>query len=113
MTQVPWKNNKELVWDITVVNTMALTNFAMSTVESGSAADAAEEKKITDIGSQLLFFPGGLETLGPWGPCATELFESVGRKMAEVTGESRASSFFEQRVSIDIQHVKKGNPVHV
>ncbi|GAV00468.1 hypothetical protein RvY_11311 [Ramazzottius varieornatus] len=47
----------------------------MSTIEAGSAADAAEKRKISkyrDIGSQFLFCPGGLETLGPWEPCATE-----------------------------------------
>ncbi|GAU95301.1 hypothetical protein RvY_06943 [Ramazzottius varieornatus] len=47
MTQVPWKNGKELVWDVTVVDTQALTNFAMSTAKAGSAADAAEKRKIT------------------------------------------------------------------
>ncbi|GAU88059.1 hypothetical protein RvY_00826 [Ramazzottius varieornatus] len=47
MTQVPWKNGNELVWDVTVVDTLALTNFAMSTVKAGFAADAAEKRKIT------------------------------------------------------------------
>ncbi|GAU92581.1 hypothetical protein RvY_04644 [Ramazzottius varieornatus] len=106
MTQVPRNNGKELVWDVTVVDTQALTNFAMSTAKAGSAADAAEKRKITkyeDIGSQFEFCPVGLETLGPWGPSATALFEAVGKKMAEVTGEPRSFQFFKQRVSIDIQ----------
>ncbi|GAV05057.1 hypothetical protein RvY_15243 [Ramazzottius varieornatus] len=87
MTQVPWKNGKELVWDVTGVNTLALTNFAMSTVKAGSAADAAEKRKVTkypDIGNQFLFCPVGLETLGPREPCATEMFESVGRQIVEL-----------------------------
>ncbi|GAV07487.1 hypothetical protein RvY_17314 [Ramazzottius varieornatus] len=65
----------------------------MSTAKAGSAADAPEKRKITkyeDIGSQFEFCPVGLETLGPWSPSATALFEAVGRKMAEVTGEPRA-----------------------
>ncbi|GAU92960.1 hypothetical protein RvY_04970 [Ramazzottius varieornatus] len=69
----------------------------MSTVKAGSAADVAERRKIAtyqDIGSQLHLCPVDLETLGPWGPCATELFEAVGRKTAEVTGESRSFQFF-------------------
>ncbi|GAV09743.1 LOW QUALITY PROTEIN: hypothetical protein RvY_19231 [Ramazzottius varieornatus] len=106
MTQVPSKNGKELVWDVTVVDTQALTNFAMSTVKAGSTADAAEKRKITkyeDIGSQFEFCPVGLETIGPWSPSATALFAAVGRKMAEVTGEPRSFQFFKQRVSIDIQ----------
>ncbi|GAU89490.1 hypothetical protein RvY_02037 [Ramazzottius varieornatus] len=115
MTQVPWKNGKELVWDVTVVDTQALANFAMSTAKAGSAADAAKKRKITkyeDIGSEFEFCPVGLETLGPWGPSATALFEAVGRKMAEVTGEPRSFQFFKQRVSIDIQRdVKKGKSV--
>ncbi|GAU90647.1 hypothetical protein RvY_03036 [Ramazzottius varieornatus] len=47
MTQVPWKKAKHIVWDATVVDALALTNFAMSTVKAGSAADAAERRKIT------------------------------------------------------------------
>ncbi|GAV09477.1 hypothetical protein RvY_19016 [Ramazzottius varieornatus] len=96
ITQVSRKNGKELVWDVTVVDTQALTNLAMSTAKAGSAADAAEKRNITkygDIGSQFEFCPVGLETLGPWGPSATALFEAVGRKMAEVTGEPRAGSY--------------------
>ncbi|GAV01250.1 hypothetical protein RvY_11990 [Ramazzottius varieornatus] len=115
MTRVPWKNGKELVWDVTFVDIQALTNFAMSTAKAGSAADAAKKRKITkyeDIGSQSEFCSVGLETLGPWGPSATALFEAVGRKMAEVTGEPRSFQFFKQRVSIDIQRdVKKGKSV--
>ncbi|GAU90715.1 hypothetical protein RvY_03093 [Ramazzottius varieornatus] len=47
MTQVPWKNGEELVRDVTMVNTLALTNFAMSMAKAGSAADAAERRRIT------------------------------------------------------------------
>ncbi|GAU90386.1 hypothetical protein RvY_02806 [Ramazzottius varieornatus] len=106
MTQVPWKNGKESVWDVTVVNTLALTNFAMSMVKAGLATDAAERRKINkyqDIRRQFQFCRVGLGTLGPWGPGVTELFEAIGRKMTEVSGESRFFSFFKQRVSIDIK----------
>lgn len=71
MTQVPWKNGQELVWDVTaVVDTLGLTNFAPSTVKAGSAADAPERRKSAkyeDIESQFQFCRVGLETLGPWG----------------------------------------------
>ncbi|GAU96872.1 hypothetical protein RvY_08246 [Ramazzottius varieornatus] len=49
MTQAPWKNGMELVWDVTVVDTQALTNFAMSTAKAGSAADAAEKRKDLEV----------------------------------------------------------------
>ncbi|GAU91758.1 hypothetical protein RvY_03954 [Ramazzottius varieornatus] len=106
MSQVPWKNGKELVWDVTVVDTLAQMTVVDSSRRAGSAAEEAEKRKkakYADIGQQFSFYPVGLETLGPWGPSATELFETVGKKMSEITGEARSLQSFKQRVSIDIQ----------
>ncbi|GAV04541.1 hypothetical protein RvY_14809 [Ramazzottius varieornatus] len=80
MSQVPWKNGKELVWDVTVVDTLAQMNIVDSSRRAGSAAEEAEKRKkakYVDIGQQFSFCPVGLETFGPWGPSATELFETV------------------------------------
>ncbi|GAV06423.1 hypothetical protein RvY_16422 [Ramazzottius varieornatus] len=84
MTQFSWKNGKKLVWDVTVVDALALTtvDFAMS-LQAGSVAVAVARRKIMkyhDIGSEFLFCPVGLETAGPWGLCTTEPFDAVGRK---------------------------------
>lgn len=43
MTQVPWKNDKELVWDLTVVDTLTLIKLAVSKVKSGLAAGAPKK----------------------------------------------------------------------
>ncbi|GAV06074.1 hypothetical protein RvY_16110 [Ramazzottius varieornatus] len=93
MSQVPWKNGKELVWDVTVVDTLAQMNVVDSSRRAGSAAEEAEKRKkakYVDIGQQFSFYPVGLETFGPWGPSATELFETVGKKMLEITGEAHS-----------------------
>ena len=106
MSLVPWKHGKALTWDVTVVDTVALTHVVDSAGRAGSAAENAEKKKTekySDLGSQYLFYPVGLETFGTWGPSATDLLEAVGRKMAEQSGESRSVQFFKQRISIDIQ----------
>ncbi|GAV02833.1 hypothetical protein RvY_13349 [Ramazzottius varieornatus] len=44
VTQVPWKNGRELVWGVTVVDTLALTNVTMSPLKAGSTADAAQKR---------------------------------------------------------------------
>ena len=106
MSLVPWKQGKALTWDVTVVDTVALTHVVDSAERAGSAAENAERKKTEkyrDLGSQYLFYPVGFETFGTWGPSATELLEAIGRKMADQSGESRSAQFLKQRISVDIQ----------
>ncbi|GAU90465.1 hypothetical protein RvY_02875-2 [Ramazzottius varieornatus] len=84
-----WKNGEELFWDFTVVDTLAITNFAMSTLKPDPRC-RRKEKDFQVQGHQkpVPVLPRWFRD--PWTirPCAKELFEAVGRKMAEVTGES-------------------------
>ena len=106
MSFVPWKQGKALTWDVTVVDTVALTHVVDSAERAGSAAKNAERKKTekySDLGSQYLFHAVGFEIFGTWGPCAIELLEAFGRKIADQSGESRSVQFLKQRISVDIQ----------
>ena len=54
---------------MTVVDTVALTHVVDSAERAGSAAENAEKKKTekySDMGSQYLFYPVGLEIFGTW-----------------------------------------------
>ncbi|GAU95729.1 hypothetical protein RvY_07302 [Ramazzottius varieornatus] len=87
-TMIPWKNGKELVWDVTVVDTLAKSYVGKTSEKVGAAAEDAEEKKIEKyqgIASQYLFVPLGFETFGSWGPAATELINAIGTKLSSVT----------------------------
>ncbi|GAV06834.1 hypothetical protein RvY_16755 [Ramazzottius varieornatus] len=59
-TMIPWKNGKELVRNVTVVDTLAKSYVSKTTGKVGTAAEDAEERKIQKyqgIASQYLFIP--------------------------------------------------------
>ena len=45
LTIFPWKFGKALVWDVTVVDTLAQSYVASTSQLAGAAADAAEARK--------------------------------------------------------------------
>ena len=106
ITYIPWKEEKALTWDVTYVDTVALSHVVDSTERVGSGAEDAEKKKTekySDFGSQYLFYPVDLRTFGTRGPFARHLLDVVGRKMTEQSEESRSVQFSEQRIAVDIQ----------
>ena len=50
-----------------------------------------------------MFVPIGVETFGPWGPEGMKLVKFIGRKVMEVTGEKRSTSFIFRSISMAIQ----------
>ena len=44
-----------------------------------------------------------LETTGVWGSEGLRLIKAIGQRIATVTGESRATTFLIQRISIAVQ----------
>ena len=61
---------------------------------------------------QLSFqnFPVAIETFGPWAPMGIKLIKEVGRKICDLTGEKRSTSYLLQSISIAIQ---RGNAASV
>ena len=106
MTRIPWSNGRSLVWDVTVVDTLAQSHIASTSSAACAAADKAEELKKTKyraITEHYLFTLVGPETLGSWGAEACNLVKEIGRKLAEQTEEPRATSFLTQKISIELQ----------
>ena len=100
---IPWKHGNALTWDVTIVDTLALTHVVDSAERAGSAAEDAERKKTekySDSGSHYLFSPVGFKIFGTWGPSATDLLGTVGKKLAEQSGESRSLQFLKQRIFV-------------
>ena len=67
MTIFPWKYGKALVWDVTVVDTLAQSYVAATSQLSGAAADAAEARKsgkYESLEQQFIVQPIGFETMG-------------------------------------------------
>jgi len=74
--------------------------------EAGSAAANAEIRKChkyQDIICGVDFVPVAIETSGAWGKQAIGLIKEIGRRIAAITYDNRATSFLRQRLSIAVQ----------
>ena len=82
LTLVPWRSGKCLVWDATVVDTLAPSHVVHTRCTPGAAAAAAEDLKISKYSGRLPstyeFIPLGFETLGSVGPAAQEFIATLG-----------------------------------
>ena len=106
LTIFPWKLGKALVWDVTVVDTLAQSYVAATSQLAGAAADAAETRKqhkYEALQNRFIVQPVGFETMGSWGACARSFLTDIGGRVMQVTGNQRAMEFLRQRVSIEIQ----------
>ena len=68
LTLVPLQGGRCLTWDATVVDTLAPSYVAVSAQVTGSAAQAAAERKVSKyagLPASRLFVPIAIETLGP------------------------------------------------
>ena len=113
MTIGAWSHGKPLTWDVTCVDTLAISRLTSSSTEAGKAAEDAEEAKrvkYADLEDRFVFYPIGLETFGAWGPGAKELINTIGRRIRERTGDSRSTEFLRQRIAVEIQ---RGNAASV
>jgi hypothetical protein len=70
MTLVPWIKGQPLVWDVTVVDTLADSYVLKTSEVSGFAAEMACKRKHSKyssiISSNYIFKGFAFETLGPW-----------------------------------------------
>ena len=106
MTRVPRSQGRSLLWDVTVVDTVAQSYLQATKETPGAAAGKAEEKKrekCASLRDRYIFAPIGLETFGSWGEEASALIKEIGRKLAQQIGEQRSTTFLIQRISIELQ----------
>jgi len=103
LTLVPWQSGKSLCWDVTVICPVAESYVTGSAREVGAAAELAasrKEEKYASIGSEYLFAPIAVETLGPMKTAACQLFANLGRKISSASGDDREGAFLFQRVLV-------------
>jgi len=113
VTLIPWKAGRSLMWDVTVIDTVAASYVARSADNAGGAAEIAAERKRDKYAALTRtydFCPIALETLGLINEEGLRLLSVLGRRMSVVTGDLREHSFLLQRLSIAIQ---RGNSVAV
>ena len=75
-------------------------------MSSGTVAQQAEWAKRTKyahLDASHHFVPVAVETSGVLGPEALQLFQGLGHRLREATGEQRSYQFLLQRVSVAVQ----------
>ena len=100
VTQIPWEAGKYLAWDVTVVDTVAPSYAAISSISAGKAAERAADKKVAKylgITSSHSFAALAFETLGPMCASAQTFLSTLGKRLSVNCGDSRESRFLFQR----------------
>ena len=106
MTLVPWERGRSLAWDVSCVNTLADSNIKASLAAAGGAAaemDRRKRDKYKELDDRYEVVPIVVETLGALGPSAQSFLRSLGHRLSLKSGESRATEFLIQSVSVAIQ----------
>ncbi|KAH0815108.1 hypothetical protein GEV33_007683 [Tenebrio molitor] len=114
MTLVPWIKGQPLVWDVTVVDTLADSYVLKSSEVSGFAAEMACKRKHSKyssiISSNYVFKGLAFETLGPWCKEAIDFINVIGNRLIAESGYSKSNKFLFERISLAIQ---RGNAASI
>jgi len=106
LTLIPWQAGKNLIWDVTVADTHAMSHLPVTSQQAAGAAESAagrKEMKYAELARTYLFIPIACETLGPISAKAMDFLSDLGRRITLVTGDVRETSFLFQRISVAIQ----------
>ena len=104
-TILPYERGLSMALNLTIVHTSAQSYRHLTSVNAGAAA-AAENKtrsKYSALQGRIDFRPVGLETRGPFGPSATELFDSIASKILARTGNAGARIRLYRRIAAEVQ----------
>jgi hypothetical protein len=114
MSLVPWITGQLLVWDVTIVDTLADSYVLKTSEVSGFAAEMAckrKHSKYSSIISSSYIFKGlAFETLGPWCKEAIDFINVIGNRLIAESGDSKSKKFLFERISLAIQ---RGNAVSI
>lgn len=106
LSLIPWNHGKALLWDVTVVNTLAPSYINLSSKLLDSVAYQAERRKYNlyvPLEVNHVFTPIAFESLGCMSPDSKVLIQLLGKYMVENTGERKSLNYLLERISIAIQ----------
>ena len=106
LTLTTWKNGKNLIWDVTVADTVCQSYINQSSKIAGAAADYREDlktQKYSELAEKYWFVPVAIESMGSWGTTGHKLVKEIGKKVMQATGETRSTEFLFQAISIALQ----------
>jgi hypothetical protein len=106
VTLISWVAGKCLAWNVTVTNTLTSSFVSLSANSACSAAERAalnKTAKYTALAATHEFVPIAIETLGPINASGLDLLSCIGKRIGQISGDPRESSFLFQRISISLQ----------
>jgi hypothetical protein len=98
ITLVPWTKGQPLVWDVTIVDTLAGSYVLKTSEVSGFAAELACKRKHSKysplISSNYIFKVLVFETLGPWCKKTLDFINVIGNRLiADQAIQNQRNSF--------------------
>ena len=109
LTLIPWKRGKPLIWDFICADTTCQSYVVSTSRKAATSRENSKRSKYRSL-ENFYFCPISIETMGPWGEDGRKLIDEIGKKLNQVTGESRSKSFLIQRISIANQ---RGNAASI
>jgi len=103
---VPWQNGKALCWDVTVICSVADSYISAAARDARAAAEFAasrKEVKFAGLDGRYMFAPIAFENLGVPNVSTRQLLSYLGRRLTDISGESRETSYLFQRCSVLVQ----------
>ena len=98
---------------MTCTDTLAPSHIDQTSQEAGKAALKAEKGKLSKyecLAAKYIVMPIAFETLGPMAPMGLKFIKEIGSRIADITGDKRATSHLFQRLGISTQ---RGNAASV
>ena len=105
-TVLPYEEGLPMAWNATLIHTCAPSYLRVSAHEAGVAASAAEERKrlkYSSLSGRVVFYPVDLETLGAFGRSASELFDTIARRVEELSGDIGARARLHRQIAAAVQ----------
>jgi hypothetical protein len=110
----PPLNYYYLVWDVTIVDTLADSYVLKTSEVSGFAAEMACKRKHSKyssiISSNYIFKGLAFETLGPWCKKNIDFINVIRNRLIAESGDSKSKKFLFERISLAIQ---RGNAASI
>lgn len=101
---IAWEYGHYFPWDFTSCDTLAPSHRARAQRGLEEVVNYAEEQKCDKYASLTRLYVVFIEFLSALGDCAKALTRKISQRVKENKEEPRSTSFFIQRIALDVQH---------
>jgi len=105
LTLNPWYKGRSLVWDTTVVDTIAESHYIASAAIPGSVTTDTETdkcRKYNDLLDNYYFQAVSIETTGVYTKSTASFLSYLAKKLVDISGGPRERQWLHQRLSLAV-----------